>query len=196
MLRFEREVLDTHLINEMLKHFNYVCVGINDEDGYPYVVPLNFGYEIKDEKLFIYTHMAKRGKKLELLRKNPKVCATFSMFNDFPDKKYKGHYHDYRSVITKGYMRLIDGNDDYETFNHGYELLYTCNNREIKPLKDRKVIPPIYIGIIECDLNQVTAKSEFPIRTIEDVPFVNVYLKEEDEKPFDINDIIKERRQK
>ena len=48
MINFEREVKDLVLIEEMLKMFNIVNVGINGDDGYPYVVPLNFGFEVKD----------------------------------------------------------------------------------------------------------------------------------------------------
>lgn len=54
MINFEREVKDLVLIEEMLKMFNIVNVGINGDDGYPYVVPLNFGFEEKDNK-FIFT---------------------------------------------------------------------------------------------------------------------------------------------
>ena len=75
-----------------------------------------------------------------------------------------------------------------------YNLLYTCNDRAIKPLSERKVIPGIYIGVIECDLKDVTAKSEFPLRSVEDVPFLNVYEQEDDEVPFDISDIIADRK--
>lgn len=190
MIHFEREVTNPILIDEMLKMFHHVNVGMNGDDGFPYVVPLNYGYEIKDSKLYVYTHFMKRGYKLELLKKDPHVCLEFSAFHDFPDCKYKGHYHDYRSVIAKGIMKLVDGNDDYETFKRGYDLLYTCNNREIKPLEERKAIPPMYIGVIECDMKDVTAKSEFPLRSIEDVPFLDVYSMESDDEPFDISDII------
>ena len=75
MIRYDREVKELELICAMLDLMNTVHLGMIDEDGYPYVVPLNFGYEIKDNKLCIYTHFSKRGHKLELLRKNPKVCA-------------------------------------------------------------------------------------------------------------------------
>lgn len=54
MIHFEREVKDPVLIEDMLKMFNIVNVGINGDDGYPYVVPLNFGFEEKDNK-FIFT---------------------------------------------------------------------------------------------------------------------------------------------
>lgn len=190
MIHYEREVTNPILIDEMLKMFHHVNVGMNGDDGFPYVVPLNYGYEIKDSKLYVYTHFMKRGYKLELLKKDPHICLEFSAFHDFPDCKYKGHYHDYRSIIAKGIMKLVDGNDDYETFKRGYDLLYTCNNREIKPLEERKAIPPMYIGVIECDMKDVTAKSEFPLRSIEDVPFLDVYSMEPDDEPFDISDII------
>lgn len=194
MLHFEREVKDIQCIEAMLKMFHHVNLGLNDEDGYPYVVPLNFGFEIKDNKLFVYTHFMKQGHKLDLMRKNSKVCLEFSIFNDFKGYKYKGHYHDYRSIIAKGIIRIVDVNEDYETFLKGYNLLYRCNDREIKPLEERPHLPPMYIGVIECDLKDVTAKAEFPIRSVEDVPFLDVFSLEKDETPFDISDIIALRR--
>lgn len=196
MLRFDREVTNPLFIKEMLKLFEHVNVGLNGEDGFPYVVPLNFGYEMDDENLYIYTHFSKRGLKLDLMKRDNRVCLSFSAFHDFPDRKWKGHVHDYRSVIAKGTIEIIDGHEDYETFKKGYDLLYTCNHREIKPLEDRATIPPMYIGKITCPLSQVTAKSEFPIRTVEDIPFINVYEMPDDDTPFDISDIIRERKQK
>lgn len=77
-------------------------------------------------------------------------------------------------------MKLIDGNKDYETFKRRYDLLYLCNNREIKSLENRPAIPPMYIGMVECDLANITAKSEFPLHNVEDVPFIDVYSKEAD----------------
>ena len=52
----------------------------------------------------------------------------------------------------------------------------------------------MYIGVIECELKDVTAKSEFPLRTVEDVQFLNIYEQEYDEVPFDISDIIADRK--
>lgn len=194
MRRFEREVIDPKLIEEMLYQFDTVHLGLNDDNGYPYVVPVNFGFEIKDNKLFVYIHSTKSGHKIDLMKKDPKVCLSFSMFNDFPYHEYKKHRHDYRSVIAKGIIKIIDSQEDYNIFKHGYDLLYTCNHREIVPLESRKVTPPIYICVVECDMKDVTAKSEFPIRTKEDVPFIDVYHVEEDHDPFDLSDIINKRK--
>lgn len=194
MLHFEREVTEIELIEAMLNQFHHVNLGLHDTDGYPYVVPVNFGFEIIEDKLYVYTHFMKKGHKLDLMRNNPKVCLEFSMFHDFPDRPYKGHRHDYRSVIAKGEIQIIDAKEDYETFKKGYNLLYTCNNREIKPLESRKTLPAMYIGLIICDMKNVTAKSEFPLRKVEDVPFLNVYEMTEDLEPFDISDIIEKRK--
>lgn len=50
-----------------------VCrLGLSD-DGVPYVVPMNFGYE--DNTLFF--HAAPQGRKLDILRKNNQVCFEF-----------------------------------------------------------------------------------------------------------------------
>ena len=53
---------------------------------------------------------------------------------------------------------------------------------------------PIYIGVIECKMKNVTAKSEFPIRSVADVPFLDVCSLPKDETPFDISDIIVKRK--
>lgn len=196
MLHFEREVVDPKLIDAILAYIPHVNLGLNDTDGFPYVVPLNFGHEMTEDKLYIYIHFMKRGHKLDLMKNDNRVCCTFSIFNDFPDHPYKNHLHDYRSVIAKGTIRIVDGKEDYETFKKGYNLLYTCNHREIKPLENRPQLPPMYIGEIVCDLKDVTAKSEFPIRTVEDVPFIDVYNVPEDNTPFNISDIIKDRKER
>lgn len=194
MRRFDREVIDIELIDEMLKLFHTVHLGLTDEKC-PYVVPLNFGHEIKADKLCIYIHTGKKGHKVDLIRKHPYASVTFSEFNDFPEHKYKQHVHDYRSVMAHGSITRIDGEKDLNAFKHAFDLLYICNNREIKEVTEA-YLKTIDLYCIECDIKDVTAKSEFPIRTKEDVPFIDVYHMPDDETPFDISDIIQARKQK
>ena len=42
-------------------------------DNEPYVVPMNYGYVMENGKLVLYLHSAVRGKKLDMIRQNPKV---------------------------------------------------------------------------------------------------------------------------
>ena len=43
-------------------------------DGKPYVVPMVFGYRWDSEGLFLYFHSGLRGRKIEALRKDPRLC--------------------------------------------------------------------------------------------------------------------------
>ena len=90
MRRFEREVVDYELIKAMLKEMNIANIGMNDEDGFPYVVPLSFGFEMTDTHLNIYTHFMKVGKKVDLLKKDPRVCVEFSILMIFLIRNIKG----------------------------------------------------------------------------------------------------------
>ena len=70
--RREREVTDLQEIIGILDRAKVVHVGMIDGDM-PYVVPLNYGYTMENGKLTLYLHGATSGRKLDVLRKNPKV---------------------------------------------------------------------------------------------------------------------------
>ena len=48
-------------------------VGMADENGIPYVLPMNFGY---DDGV-IYLHSAQEGRSIRTLEKNSRVCISF-----------------------------------------------------------------------------------------------------------------------
>lgn len=73
-------------------------------------------------------------------------------------------------------------------------MLMTCNDRTMEPLAEQRA-PAMYMLKITCPMDQVTDKSGFPLRTVEDVPFVDVYSVPEDNTPFGIRDIIAKRKQ-
>lgn len=64
----ERERVET-----IIRSCTLCFVGMADEDGFPYVLPMNFGYE--DET--IYLHSAQEGRSISILEKNPQACITF-----------------------------------------------------------------------------------------------------------------------
>ena len=72
MRRKDREILDLDKIESIIAGARYMHLGMFDEN-YPYVVPLHYGYEMKDGKLTFYVHGAKEGHKLDCLRKNDHV---------------------------------------------------------------------------------------------------------------------------
>ena len=85
MRRSEREVKGREGIEAILTKCRTCHVAMCDGDM-PYVVPLSYGYRfVSDEELELYFHCAHEGKKLDILRKNSKVCFEVSDEGGFED---------------------------------------------------------------------------------------------------------------
>lgn len=69
MRRKEKEITDPKIIHQLLSTADTVRIAMIDNNE-PYLVPLNYGY--KDNALYI--HCAKEGRKINILKKNPRVC--------------------------------------------------------------------------------------------------------------------------
>lgn len=73
MTKREHQITDRAEILDILNRSMIVHLGLVDGDE-PYVVPLNFGYTMdEDGSLALYVHGAVKGRKLDVMRKNPKV---------------------------------------------------------------------------------------------------------------------------
>ena len=72
MRKAQREVKEFDAVVSILDRCQTVRLGLHD-DKFPYVVPLSFGWEQIDGKLFLYFHCAKEGKKVDLIAKNNAV---------------------------------------------------------------------------------------------------------------------------
>ncbi|HNU36204.1 MAG TPA: pyridoxamine 5'-phosphate oxidase family protein, partial [Methanomassiliicoccales archaeon] len=69
MRKAEREIKDQGELEDVIRRAE-VCRLAMVDDGEPYIVPMNFGFR----KGTFYFHCAKEGRKLEVLRKAPRVC--------------------------------------------------------------------------------------------------------------------------
>lgn len=77
MRRKDREVTDFDKIMEVVESCDCFRLGLVDEDNLPYIVPLNFGYEADDGRLYLFFHGAKTGHKAELLKHTSKVSLKW-----------------------------------------------------------------------------------------------------------------------
>jgi len=64
-------VEEQHRIEALIRTCPLCYVGMADENGIPYVLPMNFGYE--DE--IVYLHSAPEGHSISILEKIP-MCAS------------------------------------------------------------------------------------------------------------------------
>ena len=72
MTKRELQITDEQQIRAILDTAKVVHLGMC-VDNEPYVVPMNYGYSLENGKLVLYLHGAPRGKKLDMIRANPKV---------------------------------------------------------------------------------------------------------------------------
>jgi len=79
MRRKDREITDFNEIIQLISSIKVIRLGLIDEDV-PYIVPLNFGFQVKNDKITFYFHSALKGRKIDILTKHPKVC--FEMDTD------------------------------------------------------------------------------------------------------------------
>lgn len=82
MRRTDREVKETDSMFDIVDRCNTVHLGMV-EDGKPYVVALNFGYDREGDDLILYLHSALEGRKISILRKNPEVFFQMDCVNEF-----------------------------------------------------------------------------------------------------------------
>ena len=76
MRRKDREVTDFKKIVSILNDCDCCRLGLVDERGLAYIVPMNFGTETDGERLTLYFHCANEGKKLDIMRANSAVSFT------------------------------------------------------------------------------------------------------------------------
>ena len=175
MRRNDLEIRDRELLSGMLDLADILHLAIKNEP-YPYVVPLNFGYEWEDDTLVFYFHCAKEGLKLDLLRRDGHVTVNAAAFISYAHRKYRGHYHDYRSVTASGVAEEISPDD--ERFLHAHELLMAHNRREMQP-EDYPVMKQISIWQIRCRVEDVTGKAEIVPKTLSEIPFAEPETRED-----------------
>lgn len=70
MRRKDREITDFSEILKIVDVCEILRLGLAD-GNFPYIVPVNFAYTVKDKQLCFYIHGAMAGRKYELLFQNP-----------------------------------------------------------------------------------------------------------------------------
>ena len=111
MRRKDREVTGFSEIMKIVEQCEIVRLGLSDGD-YPYIVPMNFAYEVKGEQLYLYVHGAMAGRRYELLTQNP-VCS-FEMDKPlYMDciTEMKDVTMRYLSVMGKATVTFLEGED-------------------------------------------------------------------------------------
>ncbi|MDX9941605.1 MAG: pyridoxamine 5'-phosphate oxidase family protein [Bacteroidales bacterium] len=106
-----RMTTDSREIKDIIEKCDTCFTAMVDQEGLPYVVPMNFGYEDG----IIYLHSGKTGHKLDILKNNPETCIAFSTDHKiyFRHETVACSYGmDYRSVLAFGKVAFIEDYDE------------------------------------------------------------------------------------
>ena len=139
MTKRERQVTEGSQILHILDTAKILHLGLC-ADNVPYVVPMNYGYTMEQGKLTLYLHSAVRGKKLDMIRKNPNVF--FEMNCDLS----------YSSLMGQGHARVID--DPEEKQDAMTILMKTQSGKDFS--FNEKLVS--IVSVIRIDVSEYTAK--------------------------------------
>ena len=152
MTKRERQITDEKQIRGILDTAKILHLGLA-VDNEPYVVPMNYGYTMEDGKLVLYLHSAVRGKKLDMIRENPRVF--FEMDCDlvpFEGKVPCQYGIAYSSLMGRGTARIIE---DVEEKKKAMSILMKTQTEKDFLFEDRLVS---IVAVIRIDVAEYTAK--------------------------------------
>ena len=100
-------------------------------DNKPYIVPMNFAYEVFDEQVFIYFHCASEGRKLDMIAKNSNVCFEADCsYKTLKAEDACDWSAEFQSVIGEGIIAVVSEENDKI---HALDLLMKRYGFEGKP---------------------------------------------------------------
>ena len=152
MTKRELQVTDPQQIQAILDTAKVLHLGLC-VDNEPYVVPMNYGYIMEGGKLVLYLHCATQGKKLDMIRANPRVffeldCDRMPFEGDKPCQ----YGLVYSSVMGRGTARILE---DTEEKIQAMTLLMKTQTGKDFDFTDRLVS---IVSVIRIDVAEYTAK--------------------------------------
>ena len=152
MTKRERQITDPDQILAILDKAKVLHLGLC-ADNEPYVVPMNYGYVFEDGKLVLYLHSAVRGKKLDMLRQNPKVFFELDCdLIPFEGKVPCQYGLAYSSVMGRGVGQIVE---DVEEKKRAMSVLMKTQTGKDFSFEDRLVS---IVAVIRIDVTEYTAK--------------------------------------
>ena len=105
MRRKEREITSRDEIDEILHKGKVLHLALSDDDNTPFLVPLFYAYDGTS----LYFHSAKAGTKIEIMKKNNKVCFEVSIDNGIVESDMACDFEAaHRTVIGFGTVEFVE----------------------------------------------------------------------------------------
>ena len=113
MRRSDREVTDFEDMIAIIKECDVCRLALNNGE-YPYMLPLNFGLAVVDNRIELYFHGALEGTKYELMEKDNRASFEMDCSHKLVTQEDTGNCTmAYKSVIGQGYIEMIPEEEKY-----------------------------------------------------------------------------------
>jgi len=120
MRRRDREVVGIKEMEDIISRCQVCHLALSDSQGHPYVVALNFGYQ-PGSPAVLYFHCATAGKKLDLLRANPRASFMIDRELELIKSPMACDWGmNYESVMGTGSITIVS---DPEERRRGLDLI-------------------------------------------------------------------------
>ena len=152
LTRREREVTDLNEIIKILDKAKVVHIGMVD-DGECYIVPMNYGYTMEDGKLTLWLHSGLTGRKLDVIRANPKAFVELECdIVPFEGEVACKYGITYASVMARGKAVIVE---DTEEKMHALSVLMKTQTGKDFEFNEKLVS---VVSVIRIDVEEFTAK--------------------------------------
>ena len=157
MRRRDRQITDPGQIEQILRSAVCCRLGLID-DGFAYIVPMNFGVAKENGKLCLYFHSAPKGRKIELIEQQGKASfeADVNCMLKPGDTACEFSCY-YQSVAGRGSISILRGDEEKLR-------ALACVMEQYTGRADWEILPkmlPVVVGI-RLEIEEITAKAYQP----------------------------------
>lgn len=112
MRRKDCEVTSLEEMEAILRKSIVCRLALNGEGGFPYILPMNYGFVREGDALRLYFHCAKEGTKLDLMEADPRAAFEVDVTHTLVEAEAACDYtFGYESVVGRGLLRPVEGEE-------------------------------------------------------------------------------------
>jgi len=136
--RPDSEITDPSVLDEIVRNGRTVSLAFSDGRE-PYLVTMNHGFD--EQERCLYLHCAQRGRKIDILRKNPRVFGQV-----LEDRGYLHGQcdHAYRTVHIRGRCEFVE---DLSEKEHALRTMIRALEADPGPVEERTLKPGAIKGV-------------------------------------------------
>ena len=153
MRKKERQIDDINQVYALLHRAQVLRLAMCGDDGWPYVVPVNFG--VAKDALFV--HGSQKGKKFEMLVKNNKVCFEVDLDTGLRPAelpcKWGAHF---QSVVGYATAELLEGEQKTSGLN---QIMKKYSGREFEYSPEVLAVTAVF----KLNIESMTGKRCVPV---------------------------------